>query len=201
MLIVDALVVGTLAAASWRVMRRQRQRKLIHWLTINQQDPFADDYDSRRKLKQIDMQVNTRYRIAVYSLGLTVVGAITYPPMTAISVPFTLFTALPLFERTIENSVTRFEINGDFLGSSALIVSLVVDNYLLASLLQVLLALNEKVLLSISKQQGAYYNPGTARSSISFGELIEALRREMQQPEDVILLDPRYVRPVGDDPA
>lgn len=201
MLIVNAMLAGAIAISSWRVMHRRRQRKLMYWLTIGQQNPFSDDYDSRRALERIDKRVNTSYQIAIYSLGLTLVGVIVYTPITAISVPFTLYSALPLLERTIENSLKRLEVNGDLVGSCALVFSIAVDNYLLASLLQVLLALNEKLALTISKQRGAYYDPNATRPSISFEEFVDSLRREMRQAGDTIMLDSSFVRPVEDGSA
>ena len=159
MIIVNGLLAGTFAVAGVRIAFRRRRRNLMYWLAIADENPF--ETQDRQALTDIDQRVDTSYRLSSISLGLSLLGVLFYAPLGWASVPITLVAALPLFERTLDNAIDRFEINSDVFGTTILSLCLIVENFFLASLLQWLYAVNEKAAFQFSERMQRFYDPNS----------------------------------------
>ena len=190
MIIVNGLLAGTFAVAAARLFSRRRQRNLMYWLVVTEQTPFESGDNER--LAIIDERIETSYRYATYSLGLSVLGGLVYAPLSWLSVPLTLYSALPLFERTLDNASDRFEINGDVFATTVLSVSLILDNYFLASLLQWLYALNDRAAFRLSERMRRYFDPNTP--SIDWVAFFDQLQAQWRVNSDTIIIEPAYAR-------
>jgi hypothetical protein len=190
MIVVNGLLAGTFAIAATRVVVRRRRRNLMYWLAAPEQTPFEGR--DEQALNEINRRVETSYRFAGYSLGISVIGLLFYPPLGWVSVPLTLYSALPLFERTLDNAIDRFEINADVFSTTVLSVSLIVENYFFASLLQWLYALNERAAFRISERIQRYFDPNTP--SFDWAGFFDQLQARWRVQADVIVTEPVSVR-------
>ncbi|NDJ60863.1 MAG: hypothetical protein GYB67_07040 [Chloroflexi bacterium] len=198
MIVIDALLAGTLITASLRIFQRRRRRNLMYWLSLPADTPFDGDYENTQALNTLNQRVRVSYRLATYSLGLSLIGALIYTPLGIISTPLTLVSALPLFERTIDNALERARLNGDVISATALIVTILSEGYLLASALQWLLALNELVAFRLSRRLRTYFDPNAMPNVGQLQDLMAALRYEQwRRNADLITLDPRFVTNTG----
>lgn len=194
MIIVNGLLAGTITLAATRIVWRRRQRNLMYWLVADESGPFESE--DPQALRRIDDKINTTYRLASYSLGLSILGTV-YTPFGWLSVPLTLASALPLFERTLDNAVDRFSINSDVFASTVISVSLILENYFFASLLQWLYALNERAAFKLSEQMRRYFDPN--RVNVDWGRFFDQFQVQWRANGDTITLDPNRVRNTRDD--
>lgn len=194
MFAINALLAGTLALASLRLFGKRRQRNLMYWLATPQQDPFSEGAVGERRLAAIEKQVNQNYILASYSLTLSLFAVLIYTPAGWLSIPLTLLSALPMFERTLDQLTSRARINWDLLGTTAISLSILADNFLMASLLQWLLVVNEQMALRLSRRFKTYIDPNAMPDLYYLNEIWSNLRQEMwRQRGEMITLDPSQV--------
>lgn len=189
MLLVNGLLAGSLTFAASRVLWRRNRRNLMYYLDLPVQTIF--ERQDREGIAVMRQQVDRSYRYATYSLGLSVLGVVVYAPLGLLSVPLTLYSSLPQFERTIENLLDRVELNVDFIQVALVGVALVLERYFLASFLQWVFVLNEKASFELSEYMERYVNANTNR--VDWAAFFEHLRSRVYMRGDMITLDSSFV--------
>jgi len=150
-MIIQAALVGSVVVAGLRVFYRRRSRPLIYWLAAPPDQLFDSWTGQPMSWPQVAQRVEINYRIASASLGLSILG-LAYTPLNTISIPLSLFSSLPQFERSIESLSLNRRVNADVLGASVLIGGVLLQAYFFVSFLQWLFVLNERLAARIMLQ-------------------------------------------------
>lgn len=197
MFFLQATAVSSIVYTSVRWIYRRRSRRLIYWLAMSPEQPA--DLWTGEPLAPEDIldHADVNYRLALTSLALGVVGFV-FPAANYLGVPITLFTTMPMLDRALDVTLREQRLNRDVLGSLSIYLAVGTQSYFLASFLQWLYTLNERLAVQLVLQLNNGIPP---QSSVSLTEIWIALRREWFQREmwaggDVIQLDASHVQTV-----
>jgi len=153
-MIMAALVAGSIAYAAARVYYKQRQRRTPVWLFedghyIKTQATIVEEPD----LGKIERRVNLNFTLATFSVGLTAAGTVLYAPLILASIPFNIYDAIAMFEDTWTMVFTKGRIGTVLFSSSLVAITLAAHMYLIASLLEWLYFLNQKLILLLMQSE------------------------------------------------
>lgn len=137
MLLVNACIVGGVLYSGFKALVQRRPRKKAAWLVRLDQQPPRSLWPATRedRLGLSEYQTYRYFVMSSVSLGLSMSGAIIYPPLSLASVPLNVYTSLPMFERTYIALFQEGRINASALWSTIIIGTLATQHYFLASLL------------------------------------------------------------------
>ena len=155
MLLVDACIVGGVLYAGFKTLVKRRSRKKATWLVrLDGQGP-GDAWPATRedRLGLSEYQTSHYFIVSSVSLGLSMSGAIVYPPLSLVSVPLTVYTSLPMFERTCIALFQEGRLTGSAFYSTIIIGTLATQHYFLASLINWFY-----FYLRLLAQQARYFN-------------------------------------------
>ncbi|MGQ4810247.1 hypothetical protein NKDENANG_03698 [Candidatus Entotheonellaceae bacterium PAL068K] len=137
MLIVNVCIVGGVVYAGLKTWSQRRPRKSKAWLTARRDQEQRDAWLATEAggSDQSELHASRSCIISTISLGLSISGAFGYRWLSLVSVPLTVYTAIPVFEHAF---VTLFSTGRRYMsivGSAAIIVTLTTQRYIVASLL------------------------------------------------------------------
>ena len=101
MILVQVYIIGGVAYAGLKTLiKRKRQNKTV-WLTRTDDIPSKGLPAARgARWPVVDETLIAHYlTLTSLSLGLATIGALLYAPLRLLSVPLTVYSAIPLFER------------------------------------------------------------------------------------------------------
>jgi hypothetical protein len=153
-MIMAALVAGGIAYAGARVYYRQRQRRTPVWLIedgryIETSATIVETPD----LVKLERRVNLNFNLAILSLSLAAAGVLLYEPLLLLSIPFNIYDAITIFEDTWTVILEQGRIGAVLISSSLVALTLATRMYLLASLLEWLYFLNQKLVLLLLRSE------------------------------------------------
>lgn len=137
MLLVNTCIIGGVLYAGLKTLIKRKPRKKALWLVrLDNQTPHAFQPATRAEPLSLSEYKTHRYFImASFAMGLSVSGATFYPPLSLVSVPLTVYTALPIFEKAYEALFREGRLGASALWSTTIVGSLVTQQYFLASLI------------------------------------------------------------------
>jgi hypothetical protein len=149
-MIMAALVMGGVAYAGARAYHRHRQRRTPVWLFedgryIKTSATVVEEPDQAK----IARRVNLNFNLATISVGLTAAGTVLYAPLVLVSIPLNLYDAIMMFEDTWMLVLSQGRIGLVLVSSSLVAITMVANMYLIASLLEWIYFLNQKLLLQL----------------------------------------------------
>lgn len=136
MLLVNACIMGGVLYSGLKTYFKRHPRKKATWL-VSVRPPAPRQAQPTRMDGQIPLRGNRTYRsfmLSSISVGLSMSGALLYPPLTLASVPLTVYAALLMFEKSHESLWGQRRINASVLCSTTIIGTLATQHYLLAAL-------------------------------------------------------------------
>lgn len=136
MLLVHACIAGGLIYAGLKTLLKRRPRKHMTWL-VKLDGQAASGLVSEAEMYTDDMSASTashHLTMASVSLGLSVSGALFYPPLSLVGVPLTIYAAVPIFERACVALFVEGRIRLALVQSATIVGTLVSRHYTLASL-------------------------------------------------------------------
>lgn len=157
--LIGGVLAGSAAYAGVRAYRKHRQHKTPVWLLegdqyVETQATIVEEPD----MPVLSRRIAFNYRFSTISLGLTTVGAVFYTPLLIVSLPLNLFSAFLIFEDTWTAVFARQHVGSTTFQSLVVSVSLLAEMHLLASLLEWLYFLNQKLMLVLLQSNlGSYF--------------------------------------------
>ena len=136
-LLVSTCIVGGVLYAGLKTFVKRRPRKKATWLArLDSQAPRDSRPATREDRLGLSEYKTYRYFIiSSVSVGLSMSGAIVYPPLSLVSVPLTVYTSLPLFEQAYISLFQGGRLNVSVFCSTTIIGTLATQHYFLASLI------------------------------------------------------------------
>ena len=136
LLIVNTLVISGIVYAGLNTYRKHRHRDQFSWLV---EQSSSDNPDSVAEPEtdpvHLEQTINRTFTLSSLSLGLSMFGVLIYYPLGLVSVPLTLYTAIPTFEAAFEALfqsgrkkmavVSTFAITGTMLTNHFFMASLI----------------------------------------------------------------------------
>lgn len=146
--IVTALVAGGVVYAGVSAYRKHRQRRTTVWLlenghAVKSSAVVVEEPD----LQHIERRVDFNLNIATWSLVLTTAGVLVYSPLLLISIPLNIYDAIAMFEDAWSVFIEKRRITAVVIIPSLVAVTMVIELYLLTSVVQWLYFLNQKLTL------------------------------------------------------
>jgi Cu2+-exporting ATPase len=135
MLMVNAFIAGGVAFAGLRTITRLRPRRTATWLAEPArpaQPPSAPAPDDAGYF-QIQRRDQRYFTLSSVSLGMSLSGALFYPPLGPASVPFTVYASIPFFEQAYEALFRERRLGSALLRSTVVVGALATQHYVLAS--------------------------------------------------------------------
>ena len=153
-MIMAALVAGGIAYAGARVYYKHRQRRTPVWLFedgryIETSATVVEEPD----LNRIERRVNLNFNLSTFSVGLTAAGVVLYAPLILVSIPFNTYAAITIFEDTWSMVLTKGRIGTVLVSSSLVAITLIAEMHFIASLLEWLYFLNQKLILVLMRSE------------------------------------------------
>jgi hypothetical protein len=153
-MIMAIVVAGGIAYAGARTYYKRRQRRTPVWLFedgryIETSATVVEDPD----LNKIERRVNLNLNLATISLGLTAAGVILYAPLVIVSIPLNVYDAVTMFEDTWAMIVSKGRLGTVLVSSSLVAITLIAEMYFLASLIEWLYFLNQKLVLVLMRSE------------------------------------------------
>lgn len=137
MLLVNTCIVGGIVYAGLKTLVKRRPRKKATWLVrLDKQEP--GDLRPAARADRLGLSEYQTYRYFIMSsvsLGLSMSGAIIYPPLSLASVPLNVYTSLPMFEQTYVALFQEGRLNAAAFWSTTIIGTLATQHYFLAALI------------------------------------------------------------------
>ncbi len=137
MLLVTACIAGGIIYAGVKTFVNLRPRQPKNWLMrVNDQAPGESSSSTSSNGHKVDQDINSHYfRLASVSLGLSVAGAMFYPPLSLASVPLTVYVTVPVFEEVYIALFKELRFKMVVLHAIVVVGTLATRYYVLASLL------------------------------------------------------------------
>jgi len=135
-LLINVCLAGGLIYAGLKTLIKRQPRKKMTWLVKLDGEP-ARGLVSETDVYPQDMSAMTAAHyltMSSVSLGLSVSGALFYPPLSLVSVPLTVYTTVPIFERAYVALFIEGRIRLALVQSATIVGTLVSRHYTLASL-------------------------------------------------------------------
>lgn len=137
MLLVNVCIVGGVLYSGLKTLVQRRPRKKAAWLVRQDPQPASDVWPAPRadRFTLSEHQTYHYFVVSSVSLGLSLSGAIIYPPLSLASVPLNVYTSVPRFERTYIGIFQESRLNASAFWSVIIIGTLATQHYFLASLI------------------------------------------------------------------
>ena len=132
MVITNLLIVGAIAYSGVKTYLKRRSPQEEEPVVIegaSDISPIVLEWQQQREEQQ--KYVN----LSALSLGLTVTGSFFYPPLVVLSAPISVYTTVPLLDRSFDTFFGDEQDSGAVFGSVVMMGSLVARQYLIASMI------------------------------------------------------------------
>ena len=132
---INVFIAGGVLYAGVKTFIKHRPKKKTAWLAETgsqaKQEPLSATDENG--ISQIEEETDRHFTISSVSLGLSISGALVYPPLGLASVPLTVYTSIPVFEKAYEALFQEGRIRMAVVSSVAVIGTLATAHYSLAS--------------------------------------------------------------------
>jgi cation transport ATPase len=134
---VNACIVGGVVYAGVKTLVRRRPRKKTLWLATPSSQAPGDPSAAVLTGRMIPDETTTSRHLttASVSLGLSMSGALLSTPLSLVSVPLTVYNALPIFERAWADLLSEGRLKMAMVQSVAVIGTLSTQHYVVAALI------------------------------------------------------------------
>jgi cation transport ATPase len=134
---VNACIVGGVVYAGVKTLVRRRPRKKTLWLATPSSQVPGDSSAAVLTGRMIPNEITTSRHLttASVSLGLSMSGALFSMPLSLVSVPLTVYNALPIFERAWADLFSEGRLKMAMVQSVAVIGTLSTQHYVVAALI------------------------------------------------------------------
>jgi len=132
MLFVNLIISGGILYAGAKVYHRRRANRKKAWL-VKQNRPLIEE--TPQPTTEQTNPLSHYFAMSTISLGLSTSGALFYPPLGVASIPFNVYTTIPMLSNSIYSLLEKRQLKAGLVASVGVLVAIIKQDYLLASTL------------------------------------------------------------------
>ncbi len=154
-MLLELLILGGAAygiKASQRKIDFDKVIKQFFGESHNQQMEVSSKTAAEPEQSQEDKEANRDLTVSTVSLGLATAGALLYPPLGVLSVPFWIYVTIPVFKNTYKSLWQEGKVHVHTLVAITLITCLLSRYYVVGSLDAWFYVLSRKLLIKVKNQ-------------------------------------------------
>ncbi|MGK5093085.1 heavy metal translocating P-type ATPase [Deltaproteobacteria bacterium TL4] len=151
------IIVGGLAYAGYKAHKENLSKQVkptsvsvpvsAHVALTQVQSQLVPVQHEPKVIGLTDAEINHYLKVSASALGLSVLGSLAYPPLSLLSIPLLIYTALPIFKNAFTCVFAEHRIRSSVVDSIAIVGALGTQYYVAGSLATVVLFLGGKLLL------------------------------------------------------
>lgn len=202
-LVFEIFLAGGVAYTGIKTFRRRKRLNEAVCLTNYDKLPLEPtDLSAPDKISfaELERKINRDFSLSSVSLGLSITGALAYPPLGVASIPLTIYGALPTFENAFASIFSRNRTKVATVSSIVIVGTLVTDHYTWASVIQWIYHLNQKLLIELNYAYRQFliqlFGPGSRSIWIMLDDVEIQIARDELKVGDVVVVHEGELVPV-----
>lgn len=170
MIIAPICIAGGLIYAGVMTYMKHRRQQQFVWLVGERGQPITKEavVIDAFSIRELEEQIDHGLLLSTLAVGLTAAGKLIFTPVLFVAVPLSVFTALPVFEESLEALVLDQDVKPVVLSSVVIVVGLLTNLQIIGAVVLWLHYFNYRLLLDLTNPDPsmAVRSPAPRRKSV-----------------------------------